>query len=386
MPSLTRDARGRSPYWYACWTAPDGRQLKRSTKQRDRKKATEVLLTIVNAEGAIQSGSATEAQLRRIINDTLTRLGERKLSDPTVTELLDGWLAGKAGSASPATLRAYRQARDAFLEFLGVRANRSIRLLKKADIVAFRDQLSREGLQATTVNKLVKLYLPGPFETARKEGLLETNPFATVDALREHKVEKDRFSPEMVAALLCAARGTDWEGACLVGYSTGARLHDTANLRWSSIDTQNGLIDFVPEKTRKRVVVALHDDLRDYLAAQPAPEDPEAFCFPALANRPGGGSSGLSAEFAALMRRAGIAGRVLRDRAPGQRGRVVNSLTFHSFRHSAASVVFNTSVAREAARRVTAHASRGSLDRYLHQDVEAIRAAGALIPRLPKGE
>jgi hypothetical protein len=32
------------------------------------------------------------------------------------------------------------------------------------------------------------------------------------------------------------------------------------------------------------------------------------------------------------------------------------------------------------------HSSRGVLDRYLHQDVEAIREATALIPRLPRPE
>jgi hypothetical protein len=39
---------------------------------------------------------------------------------------------------------------------------------------------------------------------------------------------------------------------------------------------------------------------------------------------------------------------------------------------------------KDIARRVTAHSSRGVVDRYLHQDVEAIRGATALIPRLPK--
>jgi hypothetical protein len=35
------------------------------------------------------------------------------------------------------------------------------------------------------------------------------------------------------------------------------------------------------------------------------------------------------------------------------------------------------------ARRLTDHAPSGSLDRYLHVDLSAIRSATALIPRLP---
>ena len=60
------------------------------------------------------------------------------------------------------------------------------------------------------------------------------------------------------------------------------------------------------------------------------------------------------------------------------------ALSFHSFRHSAASNVFNQAALRDIARRVTAHAAGGAVSRYLHTDLEAIRAATSLIPKLPK--
>jgi hypothetical protein len=69
MPCLVKDSRGRSPFWTCSYTAPDGRRLKKSTKQTDKAKAWEVCLTYVNAEGAIATNSATEAQLRKVIND-----------------------------------------------------------------------------------------------------------------------------------------------------------------------------------------------------------------------------------------------------------------------------------------------------------------------------
>jgi hypothetical protein len=65
----------------------------------------------------------------------------------------------------------------------------------------------------------------------------------------------------------------------------------------------------------------------------------------------------------------------------GSHGRSRRNLTFHSLRHGAASNVFNAAVVKEVARRVTAHAEHGSLDRYLHVDLQAIRSATALIPR-----
>jgi integrase len=384
MPCLIKDPKGRSPYYYASWTTADGRRLKKSTKQTDKAKAWDVLLTYVDVDKAIRAGKATEAQLRKVINDCLARTGERTLQDPNVKELLEGWIADKRGSAAESTLRAYQQTKERFLEFLGPRADRGIRFLKKADVVAFRDSLRAEGLTPTTVNKIVKLYLPGPFETARRRGLLDVNPFAVVARLKEQRKEKDTFNREMVATLIEAARGTDWEGAILAGYTTGARLGDVANLRWSAIDTENGVLSFVARKTNKRAIVGLHDDLRDWIVSRPVPDDPDALLFPRLANRPTGGTYGLCAEFSAIMQKAGIEGKVLRALAPGQRGRTVRSLSFHSFRHGAATAVFANAALADIARRVTGHAGKGSLHRYIHDDLVAIRAATNLIPRVPK--
>ncbi len=83
------------------------------------------------------------------------------------------------------------------------------------------------------------------------------------------------------------------------------------------------------------------------------------------------------------MERAGIKNRVIRTGNAGK-GRNFRGLTFHSFRHSAATTVFNQAALKEITRRVTNHAAGGVVDRYIHEDLEAIREATKLIPRLPK--
>jgi integrase len=384
MPCLIKDKTGRSPYWYCSYTSPGGRRLKKSTKQTDKAKAWEVCLTEIAVESAIHSGSATEKQLRKMINNALERIGERKLSDPSVKEQLETWIENKRGSVSEATLIAYEHARDLFASFLGPRAFRSVRLLKKSDVVEFRQHLRKEGRTASTVNTIVKKYLTGPFESARKEGLIDYNPFVAVDALKAKKVEKDVFTPEQVARLVKAAKGTDWEGAILIGYGTGARLQDVANLRWPCVDSENGILTFQERKGDKRVVVGLHPDVEDWIANQPPIDDPEAYLFPTLANRSGAGRNGLSKAFERIMERAGVSGKVLRER--DRKGRSVRSLSFHSFRHGAATAVFNQAALKDITRRVTSHAARGVVDRYIHEDIEALKAATQLIPRLPKGD
>jgi integrase len=379
---LVKLQNGRSPFWFCCYTTSDGQRLKKSTKQTDRAKAWDVCVAMATAEGAIAAGSATEAQLRKVIDNALERIGERKLNEPTVKQQLDAWIEEKESAVSEATIVAYKHARELLLEFLGPRADLSVRMFKKQDAAAFRDHLLAEGRTPGTVNTFLKKYLTGPFENARKEGLIDYNPFVAVKALKSKTVAKDVFSPEQVAQLLTVARGTDWEGAILAGYTTGMRLQDVSNLRWESVDLQNGLLSFDERKGNKPVVVGLHPDFENWIRTQATRSNGEGLVFPSLANRTGAGRNGLSKAFGRIMERAGVVGKVLRIR--GARGSTVNSLSFHSFRHGAASAVFKNAALKDIARRVTAHSSRGVVDRYLHQDVEAIREATALIPRLPK--
>ena len=356
--------------------------MKKSTKQTDRAKAWEVCVAMANAEGVIAAGSATEAQLRKVIDHALERAGERKLNEATIRQQLDAWIQEKESAVADATIVAYRHARELLLGFLGPRADLSVRMLKKQEVAAFRDHLLGEGRTAGTVNTFLKKYLTGPFENARKEGLIDYNPFVAVKALKSKAVAKEVFSPEQVVKLLAVAQGTDWEGAIVAGYTTGMRLQDVSNLRWESVDLENGLIAFDERKGTKPVVVGLHQDFEKWIRGHRATPESE-YVFPNLANRTGAGRNGLSKAFVRIMERAGVVGKVLRVR--GAKGSTVKSLSFHSFRHGAASAVFKNAALKEIARRVTAHSSRGVVDRYLHQDVEAIREATALIPRLPIG-
>jgi hypothetical protein len=62
----------------------DGKRLKKSTKQTDREKALIVCLAMAGVEEDVAKMSFTEQQLRKVINDALARVGERKLVDPTI--------------------------------------------------------------------------------------------------------------------------------------------------------------------------------------------------------------------------------------------------------------------------------------------------------------
>jgi hypothetical protein len=260
---LVRDAWGRSPYWYCSYRGADGRRLKISTKETDKEKARQVGYAIANGAQTIGDGSATETQLRKAINRALEQVGKRHLRNPSIEELLNSWIAEKTGAVGSATLRSYRSAARCLVNFLGREAKGSVRSLTKDRVIEFRNQLVVDGRTSSTVNKILKSCLAGPFESARKEGLIDFNPFAAVDSLKNKRIDKHTFTTEQVAAMLEIARGTDWEGAILVGYTTGMRQQDVTNLRWSAIDVENGVVTFVQSKNAGRAVVGLHPDLSD---------------------------------------------------------------------------------------------------------------------------
>jgi integrase len=400
MGSVHQDARGRSKFWYGAYATAAGQRRMVSTKieigktKKEQKDSREKALAVVHgweeAEGHATAGTITKARIQEILNDTLRSVGLQEIEHITVKKWFDSWLNGKRAIAETSR-GGYEQAAREFLEFMGRKASLPLDSVTEDDINRFVEHLRSDGRSVSTVNKIVRKYVSAAFNKALKLGKIKYNPVMATDPLPADAVAKDVFSQEQVARLVKAANGTDWEGMILFAYGSGARLQDCTNLRWSSIDTLNGVVTFREKKTGRQAVIGLHPDFNDWITRQPGRDDPEGFVFPTLAGRTGTGSHGLCAEFDELMERAKVEGRILREGSErdskGKRkgkGRTVRSLTFHSFRHTAASAVFNSEAVREVARRVSNHARGGALERYLHQDLEPIRQATKLIPRLPR--
>jgi integrase len=390
MASVHKDPRGKSKYWYCCYTTAEGKRRMVSTEEEDEQKAKIICTGWQEAENLVRDGQASETRILEMYNETLKRAGLRQIKSPSFKSWAADWLAGKR-KLSKASRPGYEQAVREFLEFLGSRQNAAIESITERDIDGFVDHLKKDGRSASTINKLVRKYLSGAFEKARKLGKIRYNPVSGTDPLPDDSTVKDVFTGEQVARLVKVAEG-DWKGAILLAYGIGARLQDVCNFQWDGVDTENGILTYRERKTKKQAVVGLHPDFLDWLGtAATSSEKHDAYLFPSLANRRGGGSGGLGAEFDALMEKAKVEGRILRKGSErneeGKRigkGRTVRSLTFHSFRHTAASAVFNSEAIKEVQRRVTQHARGGVLDRYTHADLDLIKQAVTLIPRLPK--
>jgi integrase len=117
-------------------------------------------------------------------------------------------------------------------------------------------------------------------------------------------------------------------------------------MHWASVDFERGVMDFLPEKTRrknKRVVVPLYPALLSHLQLIGESSEPGAFICPDLATKPTGGKNGLSASFKRVMAAAGVDPRT----SEGLGVRRFSKLSFHALRHSFNSALANAGVPQE---------------------------------------
>jgi integrase len=382
MASIHRDPRFPKGVFYCAYVLANGQRAMRSTGKRDRKEAAIVCQALQQSENEFSGGRLTKDRLTEIFNETLKRLGETPIERINIGDWLADWLASKE-QVAPNTRTGYEQVVREFLAYLGPHGEkRRLESITEKDIRGFTAQLRASGRSPATINKLVRKYLSCAFVKAQRRGLVRFNPIIATDPEKSDTARRDTFSPEQVVKLVDAARGSDWAGAILFAWTSGARLLDAANLRWSSLDPEHGIVTFRQRKTGKEIIIGLHEDFADWIARAPAPPKSQEFVFPTLAGKPSNSSVGLSAQFDAIMKRAGVEGRLIRAGNDGK-GRSLRGLSFHSFRHSAASSVFNGAALKEIASRVTGH-SGNVIDRYIHSDITAIREATKLIPRLPR--
>jgi integrase len=375
MASVVKDSRERSPYWIACYTSADKRRLKKSTKLTNKKAALEVALALEHGEDQARKGAFTEARLRELLEQTLERVVGAPVQHYTVETWLKWWHERKA-KARPASAERYGQVVRDFLRFLGPRATLPLEHVGVKDILAFRNAETKRGVSNKTANLAVKL-VSMAFHDALRQGKIKFNPCLGLDALEEDSAEREPFSFEEIKQLLKAATG-DWHAAILFAYFTGARLSDIANMQWSAIDLNKRLILFTPKKTKrgKKVLrIPLRPELEKELLKNPGVGN--APLFPSLAGRRSGGAHGLSAAFAAIMRKAGVHGEIIRHTAKG-RGNTTKS--FHSLRHTFNSALANAGVGRELRQVLSGHASERMNEIYTHRELEPLRDAIAALP------
>jgi integrase len=380
VASIHKDPRGKSPFWYCAYRLPNGKRAFKSTKQRSRAKAEEFCAAIDKAAKLGAKGNLTEDRARVLISEIVEQTTGEPLRFYSVEEWLTEWLSGKKSAKAEGTHTKYKATIDRFIGSLGERSKRGLGHMAPRDVQRFCDSEKDRGLHPSTRNSAVK-HLRMAFTAARRQGLITTNPAEAIEMLPTDPDSARRpFDLEHVTALIKTARG-DWRGVVIVALYTAARLKDVVNMRWEHIDLQKKWISFRAKKRKQWINIPMHDALYDYLLELPAPDNGKAFLFPSLAGKSTGGKSGLSMAFQRIMEKAGVVAEVVRART-GKSGRAVNSLSFHSLRHTLNSLMANAGVPVEVRQKFTGHASAEMNARYTHHEIETLRAAIGRIPSI----
>jgi integrase len=265
-----------------------------------------------------------------------------------------------------------------FVQYLGPKARLNIAAITSKDIADFRDRRQSLGLAPATVNLDVTI-LSAAFNSALRQGHVSVNPCLAIEPLKNKPQRKGVFTPEQVTALLKTAKG-DWRGLILLAFYTGQRLLDCANLRWRDVDLVSDIktIRFAVRKTGAEIVTVIHPALEDFLLSLPTAKSDDEYIFPTLAGRR---ASPLSKQFGELIALANIDRGVIRKRTT-YGGRSVSALSFHSLRHSFSSILANAGVSEERRMALVGHSTRDMQQKYTHHELERLRDAIALLPRL----
>lgn len=376
----------RSPFWIACITLPNGRRTSRSTgilidaptseeRKEQKEKAQDVALKWERAGRRAKRGLLTKDQARDVLNDILHAAGVEPLDVITTRAFLRSWLEGKLNRG---TRERYRRIVDLLLTYLGPAGDLAISRVSYQQILAYLDWRRKEKIAPKTLKVEAKC-LGVAFNLARRLGHVEKNPVDQALALQPittDSSEKGVFTPEQIGQLVLAAQG-DWRTTVLLGYYTGARLRDCANLRFRHIDWDQQIITVQQRKTGKPAWIPIHPCLFEQLSNLPK-GGPDDFVCPTLANRRTGGKTGLSRDFSAIMVAAGIDCQMV----PGKGRRRFSKLSFHALRHSFNSHLANLNVDQETRQVMTGQATVKANKVYTHLDLPKLRGAIGLLPNV----
>ncbi len=379
MASLWK--REHSKYWTACFTDKNGRRLKKSTKEIDRRKAQK----IANEFEAASQRRQTAMQVRKVIAELHKEITEEDLPMLTVREFVERWIGRKTNSVGRATLVFYKGATNKLLSFLVERADRDIGEITRDDITAFRDNEAKR-VAPRTVNHNLKCARM-LFKDAKRDNLIPEDPTEFVEAVRaEPKVRLPTYSLDQLKALISAA-DEEWRSMIYFGIYAGQRLGDIARLSWDNVDLQSNTIRIVTGKTGRSQTIPIAPTLREQIEKLDAGDDPSQPLHPRAYKivEEQGKTGSLSVQFAALLASIGL--REKKTHKSTGKGRAArregsNALTFHSLRRTATTLLHEAGIPAAVAQEFIGHDSAEMHSLYVSVGSEAIRDAAAKLPIL----
>jgi len=164
---------------------------------------------------------------------------------------------------------------------------------------------------------------------------------------------------------------------------TGARCGDLCLLKKDAINLEKRFINFIPNKTKfsshKNVVVPIAEPLYMTLLNYISGHESEYF-LPQVAARYLKNADGIYKDTTKLLEKAGIC--TLESKGDVHRQRNIVRYSFHSFRHSFASLAINNSISPAVVKDILGHSSEAMTARYTHIELESKMNAVNALPAM----
>lgn len=145
-----------------------------------------------------------------------------------------------------ATLEAYTQRLNKFAAFVGRRGVKRTVVNEWIQHLRNVEQLSKRTVvhYRRTLRTLYGWLVENEFESK--------NPVGKASKLHPSSAPKPIFEVAECDRLVAAAGETEfWEYGCRMGYDTGLRLSDVAEMRWTAVNVASKSVKLMPRKTKR---------------------------------------------------------------------------------------------------------------------------------------
>lgn len=238
---------------------------------------------------------------------------------------------------------------------------------------------------ASTYNNRVCV-LREMYRVLGKKALIKNDPWKDVKLRADDSHSRRELTIEELKRLArCAAKeGDEWRKLFAIGIYTGLRLGDCCRLNWKDVDVVRGLIQLIPNKTKKfahgrPVTIPIHTQLHDILIETPetkriGPVLPMLESWYTSKN----GRPKVSTNISKIFKAAGIVTSV---NVEGRKWKAPEA-TFHSFRHTFVSMAANAGIPLHIVQAIVGHESTAMTRHYYHENEKALRQAVTAIPAI----
>ena len=332
----------------------------------DTAELTEAGLRLIQKATA---GDLTEDSAREFLNRVLKASGESAIDGQTVSQFLDGWLAGKKLARSEHTAQKYRTTVKLFKKALSSKADKSLSTVTTKDVERFRDQRLKDVVASTVADDLKILHTA--FKAAARQGLIQRNVVEAVDLPKAESKTRDAFTVDEVEKLVKTSDDREWKTAILLGFYAGLRLGDAVGMDWTSVDLEGQILRYKVKKTGRTEEVPINRTLLRHLRSIKGARIGK-LC-PELHAQKIPGRSGLSRKFLEIVEAAGIDTGTIEPE--DGKGRSFTAKSFHSLRHGFVSALANAGISQEFRQKLAGHTTADTHRKYTHLETEVLRKA-----------